>query len=178
MIFVTAWTLVICTLVNGYLLGVMALFAAVVYPQFGAVEASAFPPLYAAFTARIAGPVVAFEFAALPRKEPWEGSFNLPACAAQAKPAAHRPLFTSLLLSVARPASTPLAAVHVLCAFAVLYFVITFGWHLPAHRALADGKNSPQALSPLLASQWTRTAVQLARVALLGWLGARAATSG
>jgi hypothetical protein len=142
-----AWTLVVCFAVNLYLLGVMVLFAAVVYPGFGAVGREAFPPLYAAFTARIGAPVVLFELAAL---------------------------VSTLPLYAARPAAAPLAAVHALVALGVLYFAITFGWHLPEHRALAAGDNGAAALGPLLQSQWARTGVQLARAGVLCWLGARA----
>ena len=42
-------------------------------------------------------------------------------------------------------------------ALSVVIFVITFGLHLPAHRALAAGDNSAEALGPLLSSQWART---------------------
>ena len=59
------WTLVACSAVNVYLLGVMVLFATVVYPQFGAVERGPFPALYASFNGRIGVPVVAFEFLSL-----------------------------------------------------------------------------------------------------------------
>ncbi len=142
-----AWTLAACTAVNSYLLGVMVLFAAVVYPQLGAVERAAFPPLYAAFTSRIGAPVVLFEFAAL---------------------------LLTLPLYLARPEPVPLGAVHALVALGVVYFIITFGWHLPAHRALAAGDNGAAALAPLLRSQWVRTGVQIARVGILAWLGARA----
>ena len=142
-----AWTLVGCSVANFYLLGVMVLFAAVLYPQLGAEEQGAFPPLYAAFTARIGVPVVLVEFAAL---------------------------LLTLPLYLARPAAVPIAAVHALVALGMAYFVITFGWHLPAHRALAAGDNRPGALAPLLRSQWARTGVQFGRAALLAWLGARA----
>jgi len=145
-----AWTLVSCSAANLYLLGVMVVFAAVLYPQLGAVDRAAFPPLYTAFTGRIGAPVVLFELAAL---------------------------LTTLPLYAWRPEATPLGAVHALVALGILYFVITFGWHLPAHRALAAGDNGSAALEPLLRSQWARTGVQLARAALLAWLGARA-TSG
>lgn len=141
-----AWTLVLCSAVNLYLLGVMVLFAAVLYPALGAVERGAFPPLYSSFTSRIGVPVVVFEFAAL---------------------------LVTFPLYAARPAEAPIAAVHALVALGVVYFVITFGWHLPAHRALAAGDNSASAMRPLLDSQWVRTAVQLGRAALLAWLGAR-----
>lgn len=139
------WTLTVCAAVNLYLLGVMVVFAAVAYPQLGAVDRSAFPPLYSAFTGRIGLPVVVWEFVAL---------------------------FATLALYAGRPAAVPAWAVHALLALGVAYFGITFGWHLPSHRALAAGDNSPEALAPLLASQWARTLVQLGRAGLLVWLGA------
>lgn len=148
---IKAWTLVACSATNLYLLGVMVLFAAVVYPQLGAVDRTAFPSLYSAFTARIGAPVVVFEFAAL---------------------------LTTLPLYASRPADVPALAVHALVALGVAYFVITFGFHLPSHRALAAGDNSPAALAPLLRSQWARTGVQLARVAVLAWLAARVTRDG
>lgn len=141
------WTLVASTAVNFYLLAVMVVFAAVVYPQFGAVERGAFPPLYAAFNARIGVPVVAFEFLA----------FLIP-----------------LVLYAARPAVVPLWAVHVSAALGVAYFAITFGWHLPAHRALAAGDNSAEALRGVFSSQWARTALQVLRAGFLGYLSSLA----
>jgi hypothetical protein len=144
------WTIVICSAANLYLLGVMVVFGAIVYPQFGAVERSGFPPLYQAFNARIGAPVVLWEFAAL---------------------------LLTFPLYAWRPASTPLWAVHGLVGLGVAYFAITFGWHLPAHRALAAGDNSPAALAPLLNSQWARSLVQLIRCAGLSWLSALAIAS-
>jgi hypothetical protein len=144
---VKAWTLVLCSAINLYLLGVMALFAAVVYPQFASVDRGNFPQLYQAFTSRIPLPVVLFEVAALLATVPLYGF---------------------------RPAVVPLWAVHVLVGLGVVYFAITFGWHLPSHKALAGGDNSAAALAPLLLSQWVRTAVQLARAGVLVWLGVRA----
>lgn len=144
-----AWALAACSALNLYLLGIMVLFAAVLYPGLGAVEKAAFPPVYASFTGRIGAPVVLFELAAF---------------------------LGTLVLYAARPASTPIAAVHALVALGIAYFAITFGWHLPAHRALAAGDNGAAALAPLLSSQWTRTGVQLARAAILTWLGVRAAS--
>ena len=143
-----AWTLPICSAANVYLLAAMVFFAMVSYPQFGAVDAAAFPALYKAFTGRIGLPVVTMEFAAL---------------------------LVTFPLYFARPDATPAWAVHVLVALGVAYFAITFGWHLPAHRALAAGDNSPSALAPLLASQWARPGVQLARAALcVGLLATKA----
>jgi hypothetical protein len=142
-----AWSLVICAGVNGYLLGVMVLFAAVVYPGFGAVDRAAFPAAYQVFTSRIPLSVVLWEFIAG---------------------------LSVLLLYAWRPDGVPLWAVHALVLLTVGYFAITFGWHLPAHRALAGGDNSAEALKPLLSSQWTRTAVQLARAGILLYLSAGA----
>jgi len=79
-----------------------------------------------------------------------------------------------LLLYAWRPEGVPLWAVHAGVLLTVGYFAITFGWHLPAHRALANGDNSPEALRPLLGSQWARTAVQFARAGLLLYLSAGA----
>jgi hypothetical protein len=141
-----AWALVVCAAVNLYLLGVMVLFAAVVYPQFGSVERSAFPPLYQGFTSRIGAPVVLAELAA----------FGV-----------------TLVLYAARPAQVPLGSVHALVALGVAYFAITFGWHLPSHRPLAAGDNAPERLAALLMSQWSRTVVQALRAGGLMVLLAR-----
>jgi hypothetical protein len=144
------WALVLATGVNVYLLGVMVMFAAVVYPSFGAVERASFAPLYQSFNGRIGVSVVLWEFVAL---------------------------FATLALYAWRPASVSIVSVHALTALGVAYFAITFGWHLPAHRPLAAGDNAATALAPLASSQWARTAVQFARAATLLWLSSlRAAT--
>lgn len=140
------WSLGICSGVNFYLLGVMVFFAAVSYPQLGVVEKSAFPALYAALTSRIGLAVVVWEFVAL---------------------------LATFPLYVARPDAVPAWVVHALVALGAAYFIITFGWHLPSHRALAAGDNSAEALAPLLSSQWARTAVQGVRAGLLIWAGSR-----
>lgn len=71
-----------------------------------------------------------------------------------------------LALYAVRP--QPLAAVHALTALGVAYFVITFAWHLPAHRPLAAGAAGD--LGALMSSQWARTAVQLARAGVAVYL--------
>ncbi len=142
-----AWSLVVCLAVNAYLAGVMVLFATVVYPGFGAVDRAAFAAPYAAFNERIGAPVVAFEVAAF---------------------------VLSFVLYALRPASTPTWLVHAVVVLGVAYFVVTFAWHLPAHRALAAGDNGAGALSAVIVSQWVRTAAQLSRLGLLAWAGARA----
>lgn len=137
--------LVVCLVTNAYLLAAMIGFAVVSYPQFASVDRSVFPAVYSAFTARIGFAVVPFEFLAL---------------------------ILTFPLYAWRPESMTSGSVHVLVALGVAYFAITFGWHLPAHRALAAGDNSD--LSVLLTSQWARTVVQVVRVAVLGWVSARA----
>lgn len=136
------WALLAAGALNFYLLGVMVLFATVVYPQFGSVDRAAFPSLYQAFTARIPVPVVLFEFLAF---------------------------FSTLVLYAARPEGVPAWLVHAVVALGVGYFAITFGWHLPTHAVLGTGDNSPEVVGRLLASQWARTGLHLARVALLCW---------
>ena len=142
-----AWMLVLCLAVNLYLMGVMVLFATVVYPQLGAVERGGFLPVYQAFNGRIGGPVVIWEFAAFA---------------------------VTLALYAARLDSTPPWAVHLAVGLSVAYFAVTFGWHLPSHRALAAGDNSAAALAPLLMSQWVRAVVQVVKAGLLCWLAALA----
>ncbi|MBX7097208.1 MAG: hypothetical protein K1X89_05830 [Myxococcaceae bacterium] len=136
------WALLAAASLNLYLLGVMVLFAAVVYPQFASVDRAVFPPLYQAFTARIPVPVVLFEFLAF---------------------------FSTLVLYAARPDAVPAWLVHAVVALGVAYFAITFGWHLKTHAVLGQGDNSAEVLRRLLASQWARTAVHAARVGLLAW---------
>lgn len=134
------WAVIGALIVNTYLLGAMVMFAAVTYPQFGAVERAAFVPLYQSFNSRIGFAVVPWEFVAF---------------------------LVTLALYVFRD-ELPLMVLHAVVALGVAYFVITFAWHLPAHRPLAAGDNS--VLAPLLTSQWARTIVQVLRVALLAWM--------
>jgi hypothetical protein len=137
---VSRWALLAAVIVNAYLLGAMVMFAAVTYPQFGAVDRSAFPPLYQSFNARIGVAVVPWEFIAF---------------------------LLTLALYVFRD-ELQLSVLHGVVALGVAYFAITFGWHLPAHRPLAAGDNA--SLATLLQSQWARTVVQLLRVLALAWL--------
>lgn len=137
------WAVIGALVINTYLLGAMVMFAAVTYPSFGTVDRAAFPPLYQSFNARIGVAVVPWEFLAF---------------------------LVTLALYVFRD-QLPMTLIHVVVALGVAYFVITFAWHLPAHRPLAAGDNS--VLAPLLTSQWARTLVQLLRVVLLAWLAIR-----
>jgi hypothetical protein len=126
-------------LLNVYVLGAMLVFALVSYPGFGHVDRASFPALYKSFNQTIGFAVVPFEFLA----------FLVP-----------------LSLYFFRPAS--LTPVHAVTALGVVYFAITFAWHLPQHRPLAAGDNT--ALSALMLSQWMRTVLQVVRAGLLTWL--------
>jgi hypothetical protein len=145
-----AWTLGICTATNVYLLGAMLVFALVSYPSLASAEQALFPSLYAEFTGRLVPLVVPAEFLAAGLTFPLYGW---------------------------RPAAVPLWSVHLLVALAVGYFVITFAWHLPAHRALAAGDSSGSAFAPLMSSQWARTWLQVGRTLVLLGLGVKAISS-
>ena len=135
-------TLVIVALANFYLLGVMLVFQRVVYPAFGFVARDQFPAYYAAFTSRIAFVVVVPEFVA----------------------------FLSVVpLFFTRPPHVPPWAVGTTLAAGLAYMLITFGWHLPVHRLLANGDNSAAVVDQLLRTHALRT-VQAAKCALLGWM--------
>lgn len=136
-------TLAIVALANFYLLGVMLVFQRVVYPSFGDVARAELPAYYAAFTSRIAMPVVVPEFLAVLMVVP---------------------------LFFTRPPSVPAWAVGMSLAAGIVYMIITFGWHLPVHHALGAGDNSPAVVRSLLLTNALRTAVQAAKCALITWM--------
>jgi len=132
-----------CTVVNVYVFAASVYLALVLYPRFGSVERSAWADAYHAYAQTNGWAFV-----------PWELlAFAL-----------------TLALYAARPESAPAWGVHVAAACGLAYFVVTFGWHLPAHKVLEAQGNSPELLAPLLSTQWLRTAVQLPRVAVLVWM--------
>ncbi|MFO0598221.1 MAG: hypothetical protein U0228_23155 [Myxococcaceae bacterium] len=137
---------VVCLLLNLWVLGAMLVFALISYPGFAAADPGAFPQLYSAWNARIGVLVVPFEFLAF---------------------------LACFALYAFRSDAVPASWVHALIGLGVVYFAITFAWHLPAHRPLAAGQNGADVLRPLLTSQWVRTVVCLARVGLLGLLVTR-----
>jgi hypothetical protein len=132
-------------LTNFYLLGVMCVLQLVVYPAFGNVSRGEFPAYYSAFTSRIPAPVVIPEFLALLSIVP--------------------------LLFVDAP--VPKWSVWATLAAGIVYMAITFGLHLPVHRALAAGDNSHDIIAALVRTNGYRTIVQLAKCGLVGWMLAR-----
>lgn len=144
---IRAAVLVVSFAVNLYLLGVMVMFGAIVYPGFTAVERAGFPAVYDAFNSRIGAPVVVWEFLA----------FLIP-----------------LALYLRRPEAIPAAAVHAVTLLGIAYFAITFGWHLPAHRPLAAGTVDAGGMQTLLRSQWARTVVQAVKATLMAGMTAAA----
>lgn len=139
-----AAALVFFALTNFYLLAVMLMFQRVVYPSFGLVPHDAFPAYYAAFTSRIAFVVVLPEFLALLSAVPL--------------------FFTRDGAWIA----------WVALATGAAYMAITFGWHLPVHRALANGDNGPAVVDALLTSNGARTIVQALKCVFVAWVIFRA----
>lgn len=130
-------------LTNFYLLGVMLMFQRIDYPLFVHVPRAEFPSYYAVFTRSIALPVVIPEFLAL---------------------------LSVIPLFFFRPASVPAWSVAAVLGAGVLYMVITFGWHLPVHRMLANGDNSQSVVDALVRTNGMRTLVQAAKCGLVFWM--------
>ncbi|MFO0557567.1 MAG: hypothetical protein U0269_06075 [Polyangiales bacterium] len=136
------WLLVASAAAQLYLLGAMLLMHRAVYAPFAALSREAFAQAYSGFGARIGAVYVAPEFIA----------FGLP-----------------LALFVWAPPALPRWVAWAAALLGAAYFAITFAWHLPVHRALASGDNSPAVIEALLRSHGARTLVHAARTALLTW---------
>lgn len=136
------WLLVASAAAQLYVLGAMLLMHRAVYAPFAALSREAFAQLYAGFGARI-GPV-----------------FVVPELVAFVLP---------LALFARAPTGLPKWVAWAALALGVAYFAITFAWHLPVHRSLATGDNSPAVIDALLRSHSARTLVHLARTALFAW---------
>ena len=139
--------MVFFALTNFYLLAVMLMFQRVVYPAFALVSHDGFPAYYASFTSRIALVVVAPEFLAL---------------------------LSAVPLFFWRSDSLGAWVPWVALGAGVLYMVITFGFHLPVHRALAQGDNGPAVISALLATNGARTILQALKCGFVGWVLSKA----
>lgn len=134
--------LYVCTAVNVYVLLGSLYLALVVYPRFITVPPAEWNASYHAFTQRNGIVFV-----------PWELlAFVL-----------------TVALYFARPDAVPSWVVHLATVCGVVYFAITFGWHLPVHRDLETNGNDAARVAPLLTSHWLRTAVELPRVGALLW---------
>lgn len=137
------FALVVCGALNLYLLGAATLLLAVSYPMLGAAGSAALPALYAALNARLGLSFVLPEFLAF---------------------------LAVLPLLALRPPRIPARAVWVCIALGVVWFVVTFGWHLPAHKVIAMGDASPPVMQWLLVSHATRTASLALKCGILSWM--------
>lgn len=138
--------LLVCTALNLYLLGAATVLGRVSYPLIAAAGSAALPLLHTALNRRLGLVFIAPEFLA----------------------------FLSVLpLLWLRPTRISIGSVWLCVALGVAYFVVTFGWHLPAHKLL-DGDASGQAMQKLLTSHAVRTVVVAIKCGLLLWMIARA----
>jgi hypothetical protein len=128
---------------NFYLLAVMLMFQRVVYPAFRLVSHAGFPAYYAAFTSRIALVVVVPEFLAF---------------------------LSAVPLLFWRDASLGAWVAWAALGAGALYMAITFGLHLPVHRALAEGDNGPAVVDALLSTNGARTILQALKCIFVGWV--------
>lgn len=78
-----------------------------------------------------------------------------------------------LLLLWSRPEQVPVSAVWLCVGLGAGWMGLTFSWHLPVHRLLAQGDASAQVMRTLLSSHATRTLVQALKCGLLLWMAAR-----
>lgn len=132
------WLLLSCTAVNLYLLGAACLLQFVGYPLLLEAGNSALPTLHAALTRRLGVVFIMPEFLAL---------------------------FFLLPLFRWRPANVRPFRLEACLALGFAYFVVTFGWHLPAHKRLALGHAG--AMSILLGSHAVRTLFTALKCGLL-----------
>lgn len=144
------YMLLACTALNLYLLGAATLLGRVSYPLMAEAGRAALPVLHTALNRRLGLVFIAPEFLAF---------------------LAVLPLFWL------RPARVAIGSVWLCVALGVAYFVVTFGWHLPAHKLL-DGDTSDQAMRTLLVSHAVRTILVALKCGLLLWMLARALDRG
>jgi hypothetical protein len=78
--------------------------------------------------------------------------------------------FSLLPLLWRQPEGVPKWGVWVAVALGLVYFAITFRWHLPQHQRLAGGDASPEVMGVLMASHAVRTVTVALRCAVLLWL--------
>lgn len=124
----STWLLLSCAAANLYLLGAACLLQFVAYPLLGTNGNAGLAGLHTALTSRLGGAFILPEFVA----------FGL-----------------VLPLFYWRPQQTRPSTLWICLALGILYFVVTFGWHLLAHKLLASGDAS--AMPALLVSHAIRT---------------------
>lgn len=136
--------------IHFYLLGAACVLWVVQYPQLSEVAKSELPAFHAALTRRLPVAFILPEFLSF---------------------------FSLLPLLWRRPEGTPGWAAWACVALGVMYFAVTFGWHLPAHQFLASGDNSPEVMGALMGSHAVRTVTVALRCGLLLWMISAAVAS-
>jgi hypothetical protein len=136
------WLLLASAAIHLYLLGAACLLWAVAYPQLAEVARSELPAFHAALSRRLATAFILPEFLSF---------------------------FSLLPLLWRRPEAVPAWPVWAAVGLGLVYFALTFGWHLPQHRLLAGGDASPGVMGALMASHAVRTVTVALRCGLLLW---------
>lgn len=137
----STWLLLSCAAMNWYLLGAACLLLVVAYPLLGVVANDALSTVHGALTRRLGIVFILPEFLAF---------------------------VLVLPLFYWRPAFTRASSLWACVGLGIVYFVVTFGGHLPAHELLALGDAS--ALPTLLVSHVVRTLSLGLKCGLLTWM--------
>jgi len=131
--------------INLYLLGAACLLLATDYPLLAEVQ-SRLPAFHASLSRRLGLAFILPEFLAA---------------------------LAPLLLLWRRPEQVPVSTVWLCVALGAGWMALTFAWHLPVHRLLAQGNVAPEVMRTLLSSHGTRTVLQALKCGLLLWMVAR-----
>lgn len=137
------WLLLGSTAINLYLLGAACVLWAVVYPQLADVGRAELPAFHAAVTQRLRVAFILPEFLSF---------------------------FSLLPLLWRRPEGVPGWPAWAAVGLGLIYFALTFGWHLPAHGHLARGEASAEVMGALMTSHAVRTVTVALRCGALLWM--------
>ncbi|HRI71685.1 MAG TPA: hypothetical protein PK156_45950 [Polyangium sp.] len=132
------WLFAFAVAINLYLLGAACLLQAVAYPLLGDVSIDQLPAVHAGLTRRLGVAFILPELLAF---------------------VAVLPLFRWC------PSGISKKNLVVCILLGVVYFALTFAWHLPTHKLLSMGNGS--AMPALLASHALRTIVQAVKCGVL-----------
>lgn len=139
------WLLLGATAINLYLLGAACVLWAVVYPQLGEVGQTELPAFHASLTQHLRVAFILPEFLSF---------------------------FSLVPLLWRRPEAVPGWAAWVVVGLGLVYFALTFLWHLPQHQLLAGGNASPEVMGALMTSHAVRTVTVALRCGVLLWMAA------
>jgi len=137
------WLLLGAAAINLYLLGAACVLWAVVYPQLQDVGRAELPAFHASLTQHLRVAFILPEFLSF---------------------------FSLVPLLWRRPEGVPGWAAWAVVGLGLVYFAITFAWHLPQHQRLAGGEGSAEVMGALMASHAVRTVTVALRCGLLVWM--------